>query len=800
MSYIEELSAQVKKNLSTYLRMHGRTITRNGMFSCMLEHNHTNRDATPSASLSVDANGDEVWYCHVCQRGGTIYDLISELEGVPVRGSSFVKITIDLAQRFGIPFDITNISEVDSEFKREINVRSIYRDIDEYIRLHGNGKEMLMNGTFGRTYEDREAQWLVDHVTIGCVDARKLHVHLSGIYGDETIRQLPIYNESTGTLSSYVFSTDRLTIAVKDTSGAVVGFVSRRSVLSTDDSPKYFNTVKKKSTLFGIDIAAPYIRKSGEVYLVEGPFDALTMMVRGYKNTVALLGLVTQEQIDRLIQLHASVITHVPDGDESGRRATYKLATSVSLVEAFVRAIPLPDGEDPDSYLLKGNEMLPDAMDAISFVLKHYNRFHSSEVPMETRYMEMVKFVASAKKINARLPEYAKIIQSYHGYTIDGIIKDIETNEDRPTSVAHAESKLWKEIEKAKGSPLHEKVGVIENVLIKMKDLAASTSRANVAEMTWGSFLSMFDAGSNLPKRFITGYRRFDTMCTIEGSELAFISGWPSHGKSSMTRAMVYNIIKSNPDTHCLYLSSDDNPFSVMITFISLETSLKKNILKDLFIDKPDEARNVLNPYMTRLRTLFTENMTVVGLADCHSIAQLDQRLLQLMGVHKNKKFVVVVDALNNLSDVDSEDKVYGIESSIRKLKRVATNSNAAFLVINHLTKHDGRINIRPTVANLKGSSFIEYEAKTVILVHMDSHLNRDSKLQWYTGTEMFPVVEVNVAKDKDKKANQLDFFKFNPLTCEFIEATDEEYKQYMTLQKMSSKGYDDGEDETAIV
>jgi len=800
MSYIEELAKDVKRKLSDYIRQHGRAITRNGMFSCLMDYNHAHRDATPSATISVDSSGAEVWYCHVCQRGGTIYDLVAELEGLPIRGSGFVTTTVELAQRLGVPFDQTKIGELTQEQRKEFDTRLIYRDIVDYIKNYGNAVECLTSGKFGRTYTTEQAEWIANNFVIGSVDNRDLHAYLAGIYGNEDLKDLPIYSQTTGSLLGHLFDVSRLTIAVRDLSGNVAGFVSRKSVEDTTDSPKYFSTVKKKSTLFGIDIAAEHIRKTNEVYVVEGPFDCITMHAYGYKNTVALMGLATSDQVQRLVQLQASVINHVPDGDEAGRKATYALATSVSVIDAFVRAVDLPDKSDPDTYLRETGGPLPEPEDAIQFLIRRYDPFHRESIPRETRYMQMVRFVAEAKKINARLREYALLIQKYHGYTLDGILKDIETNEDKPTSVAQAETRLWKELEKAKGAPLHEKIGVIDTVSVKMKELAATTSRTNVAEMTWNMYLSLFESSAHLPRRFRTGYKRLDRMCSVEASELTFISGWPSHGKSSLTRALVHQIIKNNPDTHCIYLSSDDNVMSVITTFVALSTGLRKNDVKDAILERPDDARRLLLPYHQQLKSLFTNELTVLGLADCHSISQLHQRVLQLMEVHPSKNFVVVVDALNNLSDVDTEDKVYGIETAIRKLKRVATSTNSAFLVINHLTKHDGKIDRRPSVANLKGSSFIEYEAKVILLVHMDAHLNRDSKLQWYTGAEMFPIVEVNVAKDKDKRANEIDFFKFNPLSCEFIEATDDEQKEYATIQRSWSRGDDESDNTESIV
>ena len=45
----------------------------------------------------------------------------------------------------------------------------------------------------------------------------------------------------------------------------------------------------------------------------------------------------------------------------------------------------------------------------------------------------------------------------------------------------------------------------------------------------------------------------------------------------------------------------------------------------------------------------------------------------------------------------------------------------------------------------------------------------------------MFPVVEINVAKDKDKEANNVVPVHFNPLTGEIISPSDTEHSRYVS-------------------
>ncbi len=798
---INDLSQEVKAHLTDYLASIGRIVNRNGTFQCVFESNHSHHDSTPSASLTLQPDGTELWYCHVCARGGTIYDMVSALEGRSIAGRDFIDITIELATKLGIPFNIDEMPEVSEDQKDFYAARQIYTEIANFLSLYGEGKKYLTNGDFGRSYTNEEADTILSFVTTGCVDSDALYTHLVTTFDEKSVVRLPIVNSTHNSVNPYLFSKNRLTFVVKDINGNVTSFVSRVKV-GCEEGPKYFNiaTMNKKMVLFPIDYAAEHIRKQNKAYTVEGLFDAISMILHGHKNTVATFGLLTHEQVKRLIGLKAAVIVHVPDGDKAGRTATYKALTSTSLLDTYIKAIYLGEGEDADSYLRSGKQ-LPEPIDGVEFCLRYYDDFHNNEFPDEKRYLSMVRFIAQAPKILAKIPDYAKIIQQYHGYNQEFIIKDIEQNELNPFSTAYQEAQLWRKIEQAKTMPISDKIQILEQSTIKLRDIAATSTRINVTDLTWSKYMSLLDPSSIIARRFMTGNRRLDSYCSLEAGELVFISGWPSHGKSAIIRSLVDDIVIHNKNTHCLYISADDNHVNVMFSFISMATRLNKTTLKEYYRTNQKELAALLNNHTETVKELFSSYFTIVSLSECHSISQIEHYLLRLQEAHKDKDIVVVVDALNDLSDVDYEDRVYGIESSVRKLKHIASSSNSLFAVISHLTKQDGKVNTRPTVSKLKGSSFIEYAAKVVILVHMDAHVNNDSKLQWYNGKEMLPIIELNIAKDKDMKANQMDYFKFDPYIAKTIEVDDTEYTHYSKLRKEAITGIGDyGDDEPTVV
>jgi hypothetical protein len=67
---------------------------RGGMIHCPLPGHE---DRTPSCWVFEDA--PRGWYCHGCHRGGSIYDLASELSGIGTRGDEFKELRRWIAGR-----------------------------------------------------------------------------------------------------------------------------------------------------------------------------------------------------------------------------------------------------------------------------------------------------------------------------------------------------------------------------------------------------------------------------------------------------------------------------------------------------------------------------------------------------------------------------------------------------------------------------------------------------------------------------------------------------------------------------
>jgi len=155
----------------------------------------------------------------------------------------------------------------------------------------------------------------------------------------------------------------RIIFPIFDEQERVVGFGGRAF---GDDQPKYLNTSEtpifnKSKLLYGLPIARRKISSESRVLLMEGYMDVIAAHQAGFTNAVATLGTsLTKDHAKKLAQL-APAIALVYDGDNAGIKATLRAAEVFKEVqeeggrEVELRMVRLPDGEDPDSVLKRGD-------------------------------------------------------------------------------------------------------------------------------------------------------------------------------------------------------------------------------------------------------------------------------------------------------------------------------------------------------------------------------------------------------------------------------------------------------------
>lgn len=146
----------------------------------------------------------------------------------------------------------------------------------------------------------------------------------------------------------------RVMFPVHSISGRVIAFGGR--TLSHEKSiAKYLNSPEsdiyhKSRVVYGIYLAKRMIIQEDKCYLVEGYTDVIAMHQAGIENVVASSGTsLTVDQI-RLIRRFTKNITIIYDGDQAGIKASLRGIDLVLEEGINVKVLPLPAGEDPDSF------------------------------------------------------------------------------------------------------------------------------------------------------------------------------------------------------------------------------------------------------------------------------------------------------------------------------------------------------------------------------------------------------------------------------------------------------------------
>lgn len=150
----------------------------------------------------------------------------------------------------------------------------------------------------------------------------------------------------------------RVMLPIHDARGRVIAFGGR--ILGKQDGlAKYLNSpdtplFDKGRTLYNLHRAAPAIRQSGRVVVVEGYMDVVALAQAGIMDAVAPLGTaLTEMQLEMLWRMVAAPILCF-DGDAAGQRAAMRAITRALPMLAPMRSlgiVRLPTGLDPDDLI-----------------------------------------------------------------------------------------------------------------------------------------------------------------------------------------------------------------------------------------------------------------------------------------------------------------------------------------------------------------------------------------------------------------------------------------------------------------
>ena len=328
---------------------------------------HTEK--TPSFTVSRPR---QMYHCFGCGKGGDALDFLQEYEGL-----TFPDALRRLADQAGVRLPALTERDDASERLREqlfafgkFAAKHFLSELREPLR-GSEGRKYIQSRSlreetvqqFGLGYAPDEWTRLLDAVRTKGFDAKVLEA--SGLFRT---------GERGGT---YDFFRHRVMFPIRDLSGNIVAFGGR----DLGDSPaKYINSpetavYKKSRVLYGLFEAREAMRREKRALLVEGYFDLLRLFDAGIQHAVATCGTALTPEQATLVRRYVPEVVMVYDGDAAGIRAAVRGSGILAAAGLTVRAMALPEGQDPDDFVkAQGAEaflsLVENAVDFVTFYVR----------------------------------------------------------------------------------------------------------------------------------------------------------------------------------------------------------------------------------------------------------------------------------------------------------------------------------------------------------------------------------------------------------------------------------------------
>lgn len=350
-------------------------------------------EKTPSFTVSP---AKQMFYCFGCGSGGGAARFLMEREGV-----DFPTAIRRLGERAGIPIIEDQVSPEESSkrkqrsqllavhqaaagwFHRNLLKQPIAQAARECLKRRGLGIDAARDWQLG--FAPSEQRIIFDWAKSEGYDRRLLieaglAAEREGLMGQGRV------------VSRF---RNRLMFPICNDFGEVIAF-SGRTLDPEANVAKYLNSPEttlfhKSKTLFGLHRSKRPILKAGQAVICEGQIDLITAFTHGIETMVAPLGTAFTDEHARLLKRLTGEVVVCFDADAAGFKAAQRTFKALAEADLFVKAVEMPEGEDPDSYIRgQGAEafraLLTEAPDFLDYHITHRSRsadLHSAKTQHE---------------------------------------------------------------------------------------------------------------------------------------------------------------------------------------------------------------------------------------------------------------------------------------------------------------------------------------------------------------------------------------------------------------------------------
>lgn len=363
-------------------------------------------EKTPSFNVVEDK---QFYHCFGCGKSGDVFKFIQDYQEL-----TFLESVAILAEKVGI--QVAQPSQVQPV--RQSSPHQVLYDIHQAAAEFYH--TVLMTTKVGERarqylYQRGLTDEIIKHFGLGLSpkDGAYLYQTLSQQFDESSLLNSALFNPSENAKIYDAFQ-NRIMFPLTDEHGRVVAFSGR--IWTEEDlnrqEAKYKNSrashiFNKSYELYHLDQAKAAIKKSHEVYLMEGFMDVIAAYRAGIDHVVASMGTaLTADHVKHLERFTKKVVL-VYDGDKAGQAATEKALDE--LKDFSVEIVRLPDRMDPDEFIQKHSaEELRSFLDKqrispVEFLIHHLKPDNLDNLQAQISFVErMADIIAKTPSITAQ--------------------------------------------------------------------------------------------------------------------------------------------------------------------------------------------------------------------------------------------------------------------------------------------------------------------------------------------------------------------------------------------------------------
>lgn len=296
---------------------------------------------------------EKLYHCFGCAAGGDVFQFVMDTENL-----DFGQALELLADRYGVQLELESedplaqaerkrqqrllalLDRTASFYQRVLAEAEVAEPARQYLEKRGINSESLSTFRVGFAPEE----W-----------RRVLQASQKNGYSLEEIRAAGLVVQGRGG-DFYDRFRGRIVFPLFDARGRIRGFGAR--TMRDGEGPKYVNSpdssiFQKGKGLYGFHLARTAAAQSGEVLLVEGYTDVISLHQAGVHNVVGQMGTaLTEQQAAELSRLAKRILFRL-DPDAAGQQSVQRGAELLRRRHREMLVVALPLGDDPADVVEK---------------------------------------------------------------------------------------------------------------------------------------------------------------------------------------------------------------------------------------------------------------------------------------------------------------------------------------------------------------------------------------------------------------------------------------------------------------